>query len=200
MTRHTPRWSVCRRLLGAGWPSRWWTTWGRNESGGWPGWRCRKGGGTRRKRSSWETAETAGWIRRGRRTSTCCTKLWRVGFRGRSSSPLYVCECSWAVTYFNFVSQSGGTRRSRGSARPCEELRGKQLSARCWTRRWISLLLSDAITSPFTATTTTKLSGTSWTRSEVAPPTLLQLSTHFHNLSFICKEKSSLKRTMVKCV
>lgn len=125
MTRHTPRWSVCRRLLGAGWPSRRWTTWGRSEPGGWPGWRCRKGGGTRRKRSSWETAETAGWIRRGRRTSTCCTKLWRVGFRGRSSSPLYVCECSWAVTYFNFVclrvEERGGAEDQLVPARSWEE-------------------------------------------------------------------------------
>lgn len=108
--------------------------------------------------------------------------------QGREEFPA---SCLWmqqsSYVFYLCVSQSGGARRSRGSARPCEELRGKQLSARCWTRRWISSLLSDAITSPFTATTTTKLSGTSWTRSEVAPPPLLQLSTQFHNLSFICK-------------
>lgn len=126
MTRHTPRWSVCRRLLGAGWPSRRWTTCGRSEPGGWPGWRCRKGGGTRRKRSSWETAETAGWIRRGRRTSTCCTKLWRVGFRGRRSSPLYVCECSRAVTYLTLCVSEW---RNEEEQRISSSLRGAERKA-----------------------------------------------------------------------
>ena len=105
----------------------------------------------------------------GKREDALCVRCEKVMLMKNVVLCLVVCLCVCARLC---VFQSGGVRRSRRSIRPCKVLRGRQLSACCWTRRVSSSHPSDAITSPSRKTTMTKPSGNSFTRSEVTalPP------------------------------
>lgn len=77
-----------------------------------------------------------------------------------------------SASFDDDVFQSGGAKRSSGSTPRCRGPRGGRRSARYWSRRRSTSPPLDSIAAPPSATTGTRTSGSSWTRSEVtARPT-----------------------------